>query len=261
MSPAKNIPLPSIIEVSFIALVAILVGLIFIAVRFLRTARSKDPASALRIVTITTISLGFWLALTGFLSLQGFFAQFEVVPPRLLFGVLPAVVAVLFLVFFRRTREWLIALPEAWVIGFQAFRIPVELVLWSLAHHAIVPTAMTFEGRNFDILTGLTAPLVAYFGLVRGRWPRWAIVAWNAMGLFLLANVVRTAILSAPGPFRQLTEEAPNLAPSLFPFIWLPYFLVPLALLGHLVSLAQVARSTKSAAPKPQINPVHPTAI
>jgi hypothetical protein len=250
MSPALDKPLPGIVDGSFIALVVILAGFLLFAVRYVATLRGKDSGGANRIATITAVSLGLWLSLTGILSLTGFFARFETIPPRFLLGVLPAIAAVLFLVSFHRTREWLTALPEAWVIGFQAFRIPVELVLWALAHHSIVPNAMTFEGRNFDILTGLTAPLVAYFGIVRGRWPRWAIIAWNAMGLFLLFNVVRVAILAAPGPFRQLTEEAPNLAPSLFPFIWLPYFLVPLALLGHLVSLAQVAQSAKVAASK-----------
>lgn len=74
-------------------------------------------------------------------------------------------------------------------------------------------------------------------------------MAWNVAGLALLANVVRIAVLAAPGPLRRLTEEAPNQVPSLFPFVWLPYFLVPLALLGHLVSLVQLARPVRRDAP------------
>lgn len=254
-------PLPGFVGGSFIALVAILTGLIFISVRSITLRRGRDAVGANRMAALTALGLGVWLAFTGFLSLAGFFADFDSLPPRFLLGVLPAMASVVFLVSFRPTRVWLTALPESWVIGFQAFRVPVELVLFALAHHAIVPNAMTFEGRNFDILTGLTAPLVAYFGFVRGRWPRWAIVAWNAMGLFLLANVVRIAVLAAPGPLRQLTDDAPNLVPSLFPYIWLPYFLVPLALLGHLVSLAQVIRSAKAAASERRISPATQNAI
>jgi hypothetical protein len=51
----------------------------------------------------------------------------------------------------------------------------------------------------------------------------------------LLANIVLVAILSTPNPFRVFTEGPPNLLPSTFPYVWLPSFLVQLALLGHLM--------------------------
>ena len=89
----------------------------------------------------------------------------------------------------------------AWLIGFQAFRMPVE---WWL-HHAyeagFVPVQMTYAGRNFDVVTGVTA-------LVLGIWiamrpvPRRVVLAWNVLGLALLINIVVVAILATPVPFR-----------------------------------------------------------
>lgn len=237
------------VELSFITLVLVLAGFIVFAVRTVAIHRFKDPIKGNRIATLVALGLGFWLSLTSLLSLTGFFARFDAIPPPFLLGVVPAMTMVLTLFAVPSTREWLTSLPSPRVIGFQAFRIPVELVLWALAHQSLVPHAMTFEGRNLDIVTGLTAPLVAWIASRQPMLSRWLVIAWNGLGLVLLANVIRIAVLSAPGPFRLLTEEAPNLVPALFPFIWLPYFLVPLALLGHLVSLAQTVRLMRTAIP------------
>ena len=42
-------------------------------------------------------------------------------------------------------------------------RVGVEVVLFWLFIKRVVPESMTFEGRNFDIISGITAPFVAYF--------------------------------------------------------------------------------------------------
>jgi len=44
---------------------------------------------------------------------------------------------------------------------------------------------MTFEGRNWDVLTGLTALPVAWL-VAKNRAPKWLIYAWNIGGLALL---------------------------------------------------------------------------
>jgi hypothetical protein len=246
------------IAVSFAALTLIMVALVVFAVGRAADGSHHGPAHQKRVAAGVTGALLLWLTVTGALTLTGFFAQAGTTPPRFVLGVLPAVAVVLALVLFPRSRAFLAAVPAAWVVAFQAFRIPVELTLWALSGHSMVPAAMTFEGRNFDILTGLTAPVVAYFCFVRGVWPRWIVVAWNALGLLLLANVVRIAILAAPGVTPMVGGgggEAPNLLPSLFPFAWLPYFLVPLALFGHLVSLAQLGRRTAETAHRAAARP------
>jgi hypothetical protein len=202
---------------------------------------SLPAARGKRAAAIVAVVLAAWLTLTGALALGGFFARVNALPPPFVFGVAPPVVLVIALAAWRKSRAWLKAVPESWAVGFQAFRLPVELVLFALAQRGLVPTAMSYEGRNFDILVGLTAPLVAYFCLVRRGGSRRLAVAWNFMGLALLTNVVTIAVMSGPGPLRRLTDDVPNLVPTLFPFAWLAYFLVPLALLGHIVSLMQLA--------------------
>src|ERR1700722_12271668 len=45
--------------------------------------------------------------------------------------------------------------------------IPVEIVLYWLFIYKAIPKLMTFEGRNFDILSGLSVPFFWYFGFIK----------------------------------------------------------------------------------------------
>ena len=58
----------------------------------------------------------------------------------------------------------------------------------------------------------------------------------------LLVNIVVTAILSTPVPFRYFTSEPANLLPSTLPYVWLPTFLVQAALFGHLLIFRAIGR-------------------
>ena len=99
---------------------------------------------------------------------------------------------------------------------------------------------MTFEGRNLDILSGLTAPLIYYFGYVKKQLPKSVLLGWNILCLGLLINIVRLAILSAPFPFQTLAFDQPNIAILYFPFVWLPCCVVPLVLLSHLATIRKL---------------------
>jgi hypothetical protein len=127
------------------------------------------------------------------------------------------------------------AVGLAWLVAFQVFRVPVELLLHRLYQEGVVPVQMTYAGRNFDIVTGISAALLGWWLLRHETPPRVVVLGWNLLGLALLANIVTIAMLSAPVPFRAFLETAPHTLPSLFPFVWLPSFLVQMALAGHLL--------------------------
>jgi hypothetical protein len=123
-------------------------------------------------------------------------------------------------------------------------RIPVELVLFGLFVHQSVPEAMTFHGRNFDILSGITAPVVYYFAFVKKVLSRPVIIAWNVITLLLLLNVVSSAILSLPARFAQFGFEQPNIALGYFPFVLLPALLVPMVMLATFAAIRQLSRKS-----------------
>jgi hypothetical protein len=189
------------------------------------------------------LAITAWVAVLGFLSLQGVFGDFRSVPPRILPVVLVPLIAGFFLLRSAGARDLLARTPPQWPIYAQSFRIVMEIILWLLFVQHRVPAIMTFEGRNADILVGLTAIPVGYFCFVRKTWSPRVALWWNVAGILILLNVVVHAQLSTPSPFRVFVTDPPLTFIAYWPYILLPGFLVPLAWLGHAASLMQITRS------------------
>jgi hypothetical protein len=126
------------------------------------------------------------------------------------------------------------AVPVAALVGFQAFRLPLELVLHRFYDEGVIPVQMTYSGANFDIVTGVLA-VVCGLGLWRGEAGRWAVWAFNFVGLGLLGAVVRIAVLSAPTPMRVYMNDPPVQLIFHAPYTWILSVCVAGALLGHLL--------------------------
>lgn len=117
------------------------------------------------------------------------------------------------------------------LVAFQGFRLPLELVLHAWGESGTIPMTMTWEGSNLDVISGVVALLCAPLA---GRWRGAAWLA-NVVGLALLVNVGRVAVLSSPLPFAW-----PDVSPPLQLAMHLPYALIgPVcvggALAGHVV--------------------------
>ncbi len=181
--------------------------------------------------------LPLWVIFQGVIALGGFYQNENSIPPRIaLFGVLPAVITIfVYLIFFR--KSFIERIPLQLLTSLHVVRIPVELTLYWLFIAKQVPQAMTFEGRNFDILSGFLA-IIVYFVAFRGRnINRWVLIAFNVIGLLLLANIVSSAVMSLPSPLQQMAFDQPNRAVMFFPYIWLPTIIVPAVLFAHLAAL------------------------
>jgi len=181
-----------------------------------------------------------WLGLVSVLALRGFYQDFSAVPPRFAFLVLPPLAGVAVLGFSKGFGQLLAYVSPAWLVYLQTFRLFVELLLWALFVQNRVPVQMTFEGRNWDILVGLTAGFVGYFCLVKRNWSVSVAFWWNIAGLLLVLNIAAVAILSVPTPFRVFMNEPANTIVTYFPIVWLPAVLVPLAFALHFFSLRQL---------------------
>jgi hypothetical protein len=173
----------------------------------------------------------------AWLGMSGFDQNTSTVPPRLfLTGVLPALIAIIACFIFFRS-DLVEVLPLRFLTLINMVRVPVELVLLWLSQSGDVPRIMTFGGWNFDILSGLLAPIVYLISFRGSQINRGVLIAYNIAGLLLLANIVFIAIISLPSPIQQLAFEQPNRAVLFFPYIWLPAVVVPLVLFSHLASL------------------------
>jgi hypothetical protein len=151
-------------------------------------------------------------------------------------------------------------LPLAALVGFQAFRLPLELVMHGAARAGAMPVQMSFSGWNFDVVTGASAAVVAGL-LLAGRAPRWLVGAWNGLGAALLANIVAIAAASTPLIHAFGTDPAAvNTWIATAPFVWLPTVFVTCAIAGQVVIArrlladARVPRVEAAAATAPRLH-------
>jgi hypothetical protein len=220
---------PGYVPFAFAATTGLTVGFLFYAL--------GPRASASLGARLLYFIVPFWLILQGMLAIGGVFHDSTSFPPRIfVLAVLPALllIAAIF-IFFRKDVVYPVSLRVLTLL--HTVRIPVEIVLLWLAQAKLLPELMTFEGRNFDILSGLTAPIVFYFAFRKNKVNRPLLIAWNLVALALLFNVVIIAVLSLPSPMQRLAFEQPNIAVTYFPYNWLPSVVVPIVLFSHLASL------------------------
>jgi len=192
-------------------------------------------ATSYRLKSKRFLYLGLgWLLLTGLIGATGWLSDFSGTPPRIMFFFAPVLIGVAWLAFSTFGKR-LCLLPLSLLVGFQSFRIIVEILIHQAAVEGVAPPQMSWDGLNFDVFAGISALIIFPFA---GRLPQWAILVWNSTALGLLLWVLGVAILSFPTPFQQLKPD--NIWVAHFPFIWLPTIAVALAILGHLVVFRKV---------------------
>lgn len=223
--------------------------LVFIAFVFLMAYMRKGFRHA---QTDQTVASGFmqrvfmgataWLLILAVLSIIGFFTNFQTTPPRIFLTVVGSVALMVLLLSSKKFKEASSHVPLHWIPYFQAFRVPLEIVLWMLMLENIIPIQMTFEGYNFDIVPAILGPLVGYLVFKIKALPKWTAIAWNFAGIAFVLTIVTIATLSTPSPLRYFENDPANEIIAYFPFVWLPGFLVPMAIFFHIVHLKELLK-------------------
>ncbi len=183
-----------------------------------------------------------WMIFQGILAYKNVYINYpKAMPPSIvLFGIFPIILIILFFFITPVGKRFISSLSLKNITYLNVVRIPVEVVLYWLFLNKTIPELMTFKGNNFDIIAGITAPFISYFGFKNIKISTKFILIWNFLSLILLINIVVSALLSAPSPIQKLSFDQPNIAILYFPFVWLPTFIVPLVLFGHLVSIKRL---------------------
>ena len=196
--------------------------------------RLGEPADTERRWTVgTAVAVIGWLAVTWALGASGWLARFDLRPPPFL--LLPAIgfpLAVA-LTWSRFGTRVVSGLPMAALVGLQSFRFPLELLMHRAYVEGVMPVQMSYSGRNFDILAGLTAIPVAW-ALHRGIGGRRLALIWNILGAVLLVNIIAVAAAATP-LIAAFGPDSLNTFVAYPPFVWLPAVLVLTAVTGHLM--------------------------
>jgi hypothetical protein len=176
-----------------------------------------------------------WMAAWALLARSGVLLDVARRPPPMMFMLAASVAAGVALGASPLGGRLARRLPLVALVAFQVFRLPLELIMGRAARAGLMPVQMSFEGWNFDIVTGASALLVAAL-LATDRAPRWLVVAWNAVGIVLLAVIFAIAVASTPLVHAFGTSPAViNTWVGTAPFVWLPTVFVACALAGHIV--------------------------
>jgi hypothetical protein len=227
---------------SVLFFIALPVGLISLFVWGIASAwrlAGIPAARARRSALVAGLAALAWMSVTGLAAASGIFSDWTRTPPPFM-GLVAAIFALAFGIAFSRLGARLSALPLWALVAVQSFRLPLEVVMHRLVQHGIMPEQMSYTGRNWDVLTGITAVLVA--GALRTRLGGGRLaLAWNIVGLGLLANVLVIAIASTPR-FAAFGPDHLNVFVTYVPFVWLPAVMVLTALAGHLVIFRALSR-------------------
>ena len=184
--------------------------------------------------TITAaIATAGWLAITLALASAGMLG-FSTTPPTMMLLIAVALALAIAVGTSRLGRQLATGIPLVALVGVQAFRFPLELMLHQAYAEGLMPVQMSFSGFNFDILTGLSAIAVALVLVWRPR-SLTLVRMWNTAGVVLLANILTIALLSAPSPFRAFHNEPANVWIAQAPWVWLPTVYVFAAITGHIL--------------------------
>jgi hypothetical protein len=191
-----------------------------------------SPARA-RFAAIAVIA---WMALTAGAALSGRLSRFDLTPPPMAMLII-AVFALAFAIGLGSAGARLAAaVPMGTLVGLQAFRLPLELVMHRAATLGIMPPEMSYSGYNLDIVTGAGALVLALLLRAGVAVPRLAIWIWNIWGLWSLAVIAVVAVATSP-MVRAFGDDPRHVNTWVlyFPYIWLPAVLVTFAMAGHLV--------------------------
>ena len=185
---------------------------------------------------VLLVSLG-WISLQGVLSYNLFYTDTTTMPPKFALAFFPALIFIVILFLTQNGKKYIKSIHLKTLYLVHVVRIPVEFGLLGLAIYKAIPYLMTFEGVNFDIFAGITAPLIILGYFVKHWFSNSFVLIWNLISLGLLIAIVVNAILSVPSVFQLQGFDQPNVAILHFPYIWLASYIVPVVMFAHLVSI------------------------
>jgi hypothetical protein len=204
-----------------------------VAARVLWIWRRVLPATAPR----AALLLGGWIALTGALAASGLLARTDLVPPPAALLIVSVLALAVATGLSRAGGALATAVPLPILVGLQAFRMPLEVVMHRAAGLGIMPPELSYSGYNFDILTGASALALALAMRAGIAVPRALVWAWNLWGLWCLGVIAAIAVATSP-MVRAFGDDPRHVNTWVLylPYVWLPAVLVFIALAGHVVT-------------------------
>src|SRR5438105_13057475 len=163
LSPSKTTMLPAPIDVPgspllrvAFTLLTLFVAALFVAGVYWSGRRTPIVAPALRRRTaIATCLTILWIAATGLAAARG--ALHFTPPPTMLILFLVIIAGAIGLATSPLGRQLAVGLPLAALVGYQGFRVIVELLLHLAYLEDLIPVQVSYSGGNYAIVTAIYA--------------------------------------------------------------------------------------------------------
>ncbi|MEM7445881.1 MAG: hypothetical protein AAF414_21345 [Pseudomonadota bacterium] len=143
--------------------------------------------------------------------------------------------------------------PQQLLIGLQLFRV-IGLVFVLEYSRGALPGSFALPAGWGDFAAALVA-LAVLIRYPRGTVPGWAVILVATVGLADFASAFFFGFTSAASPLQLFAFDNPNRVAE-YPLGLIPFFLVPYAIMAHLLSLAQLGRDRRRARRSPMSDPV-----
>ncbi len=183
-----------------------------------------------------------WFAVALLAAATDFFVTGPDEPPwRLgLFTGLPVLLTALGLWRSESFRAWAASLDLRLMIQLQSWRL-AGFVFISFSANGLLPASFAIPASLGDAAIALTAPFMANYVARRGRAAMPVFLAWTVFGFLDLVNAVTLGVLNSRGPIGILSDQivTTELVTHL-PVVLIPVFGVPLMLVLHLLSAANL---------------------
>jgi hypothetical protein len=212
----------------------------------LKGSKWPDDRRRLTVRTTAVVLIG-WFAAAVTLASLGAYGTAAGQFPTIEFGiVIPILLGGLLIWRWPALSRLIDAVPRHWVIAVQVYRVEGVTFLMLYASN-LLPGLFALPAGAGDVTVGLLA-LAIGIRASRGRQLRSrAVLRWNLLGIADLVVALATGFLTSPSSFQTFAFDHPYELISEFPMVLIPTFLVPLAILLHIISLVQLGRATTQA--------------
>jgi hypothetical protein len=229
----------------FTILTGCIATIVAVIVGVTRTLKRSHWSSSDRRRTVQAAAsvLVGWFVIAVALALVGVYGAATSRIPTIQFGIaIPILIGCFMIWRWPAVSRLIDAVPRHWLIAIQFYRVEgvTFLVLFAAG---LLPGLFALPAGLGDVAVGLLAAAIG-IGAAGGR-PLNArtVLRWNLLGIADLIVALSTGFLTAPSAFQMFAFERPNVLISTFPLVLIPTFLVPLAILLHIISLIQLGRA------------------